>query len=103
MCTTLQRYLNIRVRNDLLYSSKSFDYRKMDPYLKVKLGTFCQQSKVAKDQGKNPTWQDVTILIRLFIFVSIQCLTFTKKYEEELIIECWDKDTASSDDLVNTL
>ena len=43
----------------------------MDPYLKVKLGTFCLQTKVAKDMGKNPTWQDVISISSLKFY----CLT----------------------------
>ena len=31
----------------------------MDPYVKIKIGSFTQVSKVHKDAGKNPQWNDV--------------------------------------------
>ena len=51
----------------------------MDPYLKVKLGTFCMQTKVAKDQGKNPTWQDVKFIFLILIYSALPSLKNTKK------------------------
>ena len=33
-------------------------FGKMDPYVKVQVGADTQKSKVAKDMGKTPNWQD---------------------------------------------
>lgn len=43
-----------------LGSSQNYTSR-MDPYLKVKLGTLTLTTKVHKDAGKNPQWNDVSL------------------------------------------
>ena len=61
-------------------------FGKMDPYCVIKLGNQIQRSAVASSAGKFPNWQDA--------------LTFRKTNEDMITIAVWDRDDASSDDLV---
>jgi hypothetical protein len=61
-------------------------FGKMDPYCVVKLGSQVQRSAVASNAGKFPNWQDA--------------LAFRKTNEDLLSISVWDRDDATSDDLV---
>lgn len=56
-----------------------------------------ERTKVHNDGGKNPQWNDVGASSH-----SPQTMTFKKKYEEEIYIECWDKDSGSKDDMIGS-
>ena len=58
----------------------------MDPYCIVCLGTEKQRSRVADGAGKFPNWQDQFV--------------FRRTNQDQIIIQVWDKDSASSDDMV---
>lgn len=61
-------------------------FGKMDPYVKVIMGSQKEKGPVAKDAGKFPGWN---------------CVMNMRRSAEEIIsFEVWDKDSASSDDLV---
>lgn len=62
-------------------------FSRMDPYVKVILGTRSVTTTVAKKAGKNPNWTDE--------------LTIRRSNNEDIIkIEVWDKDKHTKDDLV---
>lgn len=58
---------------------------KMDPYVKIKIGSTQYKTKVCNSGGKFPSWTDV--------------LTLRRSTEDLINIEVWDLDTAK-DDLV---
>ena len=68
----------------LTYDTEFFG--KMDPYCKVTLGSQTQETRVAKDQGKNPSWQDT--------------LSFRYTMEQSFYLGMWDKDRMSKDDFI---
>ena len=61
-------------------------FGKMDPYCIFKIGTMKQTSKTHSSGGKMPKWNDI--------------LTFNITNADKMQVEVWDKDSASSDDLV---
>lgn len=61
-------------------------FGKMDPYCVVVMGNQKHRTRVHDSAGKFPNWQDQ--------------LVFNRTNEDIVSIEVWDKDTASSDDLV---
>ena len=58
-------------------------FGKMDPFCKIKVGNFEQETKVHSNGGKFPAWNDL--------------LTFKRIDENLMTIEVWDKDTFKSD------
>lgn len=68
----------------LTYDTEWFG--RMDPYVRITLGGTIQKSGVAKDQGKNPNWNDT--------------LTFRANGEQQMKIELYDKDDISKDDFI---
>lgn len=61
-------------------------FGKMDPYVKVCMGTQYKQTAVCQDGGKFPGWKDE--------------LSFRHTNEDIISIEVWDKDSASKNDLI---
>ena len=59
---------------------------KMDPYVKIVLGTQYQKTPVAWMKGKHPGWKDQ--------------LTFRRNAEDLITFEVWDKDILSHDDMI---
>ena len=57
-------------------------FGKMDPYVKVTVGSNTLQSKPAKDQGKTPSWQDI--------------LNFRVAGEQSVFVSCFDHDSMSA-------
>jgi len=58
-------------------------FGKMDPFCRIKVGNFEQETKVHNNGGKFPAWNDL--------------LTFKRIDENLMTIEVWDKDTFNSD------
>ena len=63
-------------------------FGKMDPYLKISCGTNEFKTKVAKNKGKAPDWNET--------------FTFSVMGEQNVKIEAYDSDSAGSDDLLGT-
>ena len=61
-------------------------FGKMDPYAKITIGGTIHKTSVAKDQGKNPNWQDT--------------LNFRVNGESTMQVMCYDKDDFSKDDFI---
>ncbi|CAG9333549.1 unnamed protein product [Blepharisma stoltei] len=61
-------------------------FGRMDPYCVITVGRQKHRTVVAKSAGKFPNWEDQ--------------LSYMKTNEDTMKIEVWDKDTASSDDLI---
>lgn len=61
-------------------------FGKMDPYCVVRVGGQQQRTAVAEGAGKFPNWSDQ--------------LVFRKTNEDTIFFAVWDRDSASSDDMV---
>jgi len=68
----------------LTHDTESFG--RMDPYVRISMGSQFKRSSVCNDGGKTPSWTD-----------SFQ---LSHSGEDLISIEVWDKDDASKDDLV---
>jgi Ca2+-dependent lipid-binding protein len=60
----------------------------MDPYAVVTLGSQKLQTDEHEDGGKTPVWNNL--------------LSFKRANEDKLIIEVWESDGASKDDIIGT-
>lgn len=63
-------------------------FTKMDPYVKVILGSQTHRTHTSWNSGKHPGWKD--------------SMNFKRLSEDILTFEVWDKDILSRDDMVGT-
>ena len=61
-------------------------FGKMDPFCVIHFGGQRQQTQVAKDAGKFPSWND--------------CFSFRRNAEDLITVEVWDQDGVSKNDMI---